>query len=143
MEGEKDEQRKRHVEASKVQSKSYNSKKSYSPKRDTERAEAESVPKHSPKVALTSCHLSSCRPAALTWQLSLRPWPCLCPWTSRPRRLEPFWPSVFRWWRPFPSPSPFSSRPTSSHPASTSPVNRDSRSGRVSERSPPQTQRRR
>src|SRR6267154_4977178 len=101
MEGGKDEQRKRHVVASRVQSKPYRARKPDSPYTDIELAEAESEPKHSPRVALTSCHPSSCRPAALTSQLGLRP--CLClslPSPSRRRRLWLCWPFAFRWWRP-------------------------------------------
>src|SRR6267154_5947534 len=86
MEGGKDEQRKRHVVASRVQSKPYRARKPDSPYTDIELAEAESEPKHSPRVALTSCHPSSCRPAALTSQLGLRPCLCPCPWPWRPWR---------------------------------------------------------
>src|SRR6266853_6451165 len=87
-EGGRDEQRKRHELTSKTQSKSYKLKKSAQPEEDIERAEAESEPKNSPRVAPTSCHPSSCRPAALTSQPGLRP--CLClslPSPSRRRRL--------------------------------------------------------
>src|SRR5258706_3563075 len=122
MEGGRDIQRKRHDVANKVQSRSYKPRKSYKPNVETEQAEAESVPKHSPKVALTSCHLSSCCPAVLTSQRVLRPCPCLsCLWTWRPRRLGPFWPFSFRLWQSSLSfPSPASPRRTSCHPSSAS-----------------------
>src|SRR5882757_4758614 len=135
-EGGRDEQRKRHELTSKVQSKSYKLRKSERPEEDTERAEAESEPKNSPRAALTSCHPSSCRPAALTSQRDLQPCLCPCPWPWRLWWHQLFWPFAFLLGRSFPSsPSPSSSclRPTSSHPAWTSPTKRDSRSGRVSE----------
>src|SRR5258706_13732227 len=97
MEGWKDIQRKRQSVASKFQSKPYSTEKSYSPYTETGHAEAESVPKQSPKAALTSCHPSSCCPAALTSQRDLRPCPCPCPWTWRPRRLWLFSPFCFDW----------------------------------------------
>src|SRR5258706_10152557 len=126
-EGWKDKQRKRQSVASKFQSKPYLTEKSYSPYTETEHAEAESIPKQSPKAALTSCHPSSCCPAALTSQWDLQPCLCPCPWTWHPQQLWLFWPFCFRWrWSSLSSPSPSWIRLTSSHPASTSPVNRDS-----------------
>src|SRR5258706_3563436 len=126
MEGWKHRQRKRQLVESKFQSKLYSTEKSYSPYTETEHAEAESVSKPSPKVALTSCHPSSCCPAALTSQRVRRPCLCLLPWTWKsPRRLGLFWPFSHLFWRScLSSPSPSSFRPTSSHPASTSPVKR-------------------
>src|SRR5258706_6077356 len=141
MEGGKDIQRKRHIDASTVQSKSYRPKNPDNPYADIERAEAESKPKYSPRVALTSCHSSSCCPAALTSQLDLQPCLCPCPWPWRLWWHRSFWPFAFRFGRPFPSSPSLSSSCrllTSSHPDLTIPVKRDSRSGRVSERWPPQ-----
>src|SRR5258706_9258411 len=94
MEGRKDIQRKWQDETSRVQSKLYSIKNS--PRQDTESTKAESIPKRKPKAAPTSCHLSSCCPAALTWQQDLRPWPCLFPWTLHPWQLGPSWPFVFQ-----------------------------------------------
>src|SRR5258706_8321280 len=138
--GGRDIQRKRQLPESKTQSKPYTSKNENSPNVYTGRAEAASVPKQSLKVALTSCHPSSCCPAALTSQRVRQPCPCLLLWTSRPWRLGPCQPFSFWWWRSFlSSPSPSCSfRPTSSHPSSTSPVKRVSKSGMVSERWPAQ-----
>src|SRR5258706_6389124 len=97
QEGGKDMQRNRQSVTSKTQSKPYKSEKSYSPKGETERAEAESVPNWSPKRALTSCHPSSCCPSTFPSSTCLRPCLCLfCPWRERPRWLWLVWPFCFQ-----------------------------------------------
>src|SRR5258708_12520714 len=90
MEGGRDRQRKRAKPQSKEKSKPYKSKNSYSPIPVTELAEAESVPKLSPKAALTSCHLSSCSPSSLTLTRFLRPWTTSLPHALRRRPSSPF-----------------------------------------------------
>src|SRR5258706_2949553 len=101
--GGRDIQRKRHVPESKTQSRPYTSKNANSPKVDTGRTEATSIPKHSPKPALTSYHPSSCCPAALTLNRVHQPCPCLWPWTCpwHPLRLGPYQPFPFSWSRRF------------------------------------------